>query len=271
MGDDSRRGKGGRRRRPEGTDGAGSMSVALGFHAARTALEQSPRRVERLLLARGRRDERIRRLVGLAREVGVPFQQVPKEALDRMAGGSVHQGVVARLASADLLTEAELLGRLGPASLVVVIDGVSDPRNVGAIARSLAAFGGDGLFLPGHRAASLGPGAARTAAGALELLPVARAGNLPRLLEKLADQSITPVALDPGAGSSPWEVDLTGAVALVAGGEERGIRPSVLERCPVRARLPIRPEIGSLNVAVAVGALLSEAVRQRGPGQIMNR
>ncbi len=241
--------------------------LVFGYHAVRTALEQHPRRVERLWLARGQRDGRTRRLVALARRAGVPYHQVPREALDRLARGVNHQGVGARVAEVELLAEGELLARLSPESLVLVLDGVEDPRNLGAIVRSAAAFGADGIFLPAMHSCGLSPVVSRTAQGGLEMVPVARAGNLGRLLETLQEKEITPVALDPEGAVAPWEADLSGATCLVVGGEGRGIRRGVLSRCPVRVRIPIREEIGSLNVSVATGIVLAEAARQRGePG-----
>jgi 23S rRNA (guanosine2251-2'-O)-methyltransferase len=237
--------------------------MAFGFHAVRTALTHSPRRVERLLLSRGAEDGRVRHLVALAREAGVPFQEVPREALDRLSDSVRHQGVAARLAGTDLLPAEELLDALPDDAVVVVLDGIEDPRNIGAILRSAAAFGAAGVFLPIHHSAGLSPAAIKTAAGAIDLVPVARAGNVSRLLEELADRGLTAVALDPESGVPPWEAPLTGPIALVAGGEEKGIRPTVAERCPVRVRIPIRDEVGSLNVSVAVGIVLAETRRQR--------
>ncbi len=244
-------------------DTAAREGMAFGFHAVRTALTHSPRRVERLLLSRGAEDGRVRHLVALAREAGVPFQEVPKEALDRLSDSVRHQGVAARLAGADLLPAEELLDALPDDALVVVLDGIEDPRNIGAILRSAAAFGAAGVFLPIHHSAGLSPAAIKTAAGAIDLVPVARAGNVSRLLEELADRGLTAVALDPESGVPPWEAPLAGPIALVAGGEESGIRPTVAARCPVRVRIPIRDEVGSLNVSVAVGIVLAEARRQR--------
>ncbi len=238
--------------------------LVFGYHAVRTALEQHPRRVERVWLARGQRDGRTRRLVTLARRAGVPYHQVPREALDRLARGVSHQGVGARVAEIDLLGEDELIARLSPSSVVLVLDGVEDPRNLGAIVRSAAAFGADGIFLPAMHSCGLSPVVARTAQGGLEMVPVARAGNLGRLLESLQERGIVPIALDPEGAVAPWEADLRGAACLVVGGEGRGIRRGVLARCPVRVRIPIRPEIGSLNVSVAAGIVLAEAARQRG-------
>ena len=237
--------------------------MAFGFHAVRTALTHSPRRVERLLLSRGAEDGRVRHLVALAREAGVPFQEVPKEALDRLSDSVRHQGVAARLAGADLHPAEELIDALPDDALVLVLDGIEDPRNIGAILRSAAAFGAAGVFLPIHHSAGLSPAAIKTAAGAIDLVPVARSGNVSRLLEQLTERGLTPVALDPDAGVPPWEAPLSGPIALVAGGEEKGIRPTVAERCPVRVRIPIRDEVGSLNVSVAVGIVLAETRRQR--------
>lgn len=246
-----------------GEDETEFRAFAVGFHSVRTALELHPRKVERLLLARGQRDHRTHQIVEMAREKGIPFQQVPKEALDRIAEGVQHQGIAARLAARELIPEDELIQNLPADPVVLVLDGVQDPRNVGAILRTAAAFGVDGVFLPGHRSAGLSPAAARTAAGGLELIPVARAGNVGHLLEELENRGIPALALDLEAAVEPWETDLTGPLALVAGGEEKGIRPSVLDHCAVRVKIPVRPEIGSLNVSVAVGILLGEVVRQR--------
>lgn len=248
---------------PRGARPSAPEGLALGYHAVRTALEQTPRRVERVMFARGYHDTRTRRLVSLARDAGIPYSQVPKEALDRLAGGMRHQGIAARLAEAELLTASELIERQPDNPLLIVIDGVSDPRNLGAILRTAAAVGVTGLFLPGHRSAGLGPAVRRTSQGGVDLVPVARAGNLSRLLEELGDEGLETIALEPEGGTPYWEAPLAGPAVLVAGAEEKGIRPSVLSRCRVRANIPVRPEIGSLNVSVAMGILLAEAARQR--------
>jgi 23S rRNA (guanosine2251-2'-O)-methyltransferase len=167
------------------------------------------------------------------------------------------------MAACSLVPEAELVGRLPENALALVLDGVSDPRNVGAVARSGAAMGAHGLFLPGWRSAGLSPGAARTAAGALETLPVSRAGNSGRLLDALAERGLALIALDANSGLPPWDVDLAGGLALVAGGEEKGLRRSLMERADAVVRIPVREEVGSLNVSVAVGMVLLECARQR--------
>ncbi|MCE5248152.1 23S rRNA (guanosine(2251)-2'-O)-methyltransferase RlmB [bacterium] len=238
--------------------------VVVGFHPVRTAFELHPRKIERLLLARGQRDHRTQQLVKLAEEHHVPYQQVPKEALDRLADGAQHQGVAAKLSGAELLGEDELIDKLPENALALVVDGVQDPRNLGAILRTAAAMGVDGVFLPGHRTVGVSPAATRTAAGGIEIVPVARAGNVGQLLERLQDAGYQIVALDVRDGVPPWKATLTGPLVLVAGGEEKGIRPSVLERCAARVTIPMRELVGSLNVSVAVGIVLGETARQRG-------
>ena len=258
-----------RGRRPETpaeTEGAPEegQGVVVGFHPVRTAFELHPRKIERLLLARGQRDHRTQQLVKLAEEHHVPYQQVPKEALDRLADGAQHQGVAAKLSGAELLGEDELIDKLPENALALVVDGVQDPRNLGAILRTAAAMGVDGVFLPGHRTVGVSPAATRTAAGGIEIVPVARAGNVGQLLERLQDAGYQIVALDVRDGVPPWKATLTGPLVLVAGGEEKGIRPSVLERCAARVTIPMRELVGSLNVSVAVGIVLGETARQRG-------
>jgi 23S rRNA (guanosine2251-2'-O)-methyltransferase len=238
-------------------------ALACGFHDVRTALKRSPRRVERLMLARGQRDGRTRELVGLARDAGIPFREVPKGALDRLTDGANHQGVAARLASADLLELDELLEAAGSDPLLVVLDEVTDPHNVGAVVRSAAGFGARGLILPAFSSAGLSPVVRRVASGGLELVPVARAGNLARALERLREAEIRPIALDAAAPADFRDVSWRGGVALVAGSEEKGIRPSVAKRCAEGVRIPVAAGLGSLNVSVAVGIVLAEAARQR--------
>ncbi|RMG49175.1 MAG: RNA methyltransferase [Acidobacteria bacterium] len=240
-----------------------SPSLAVGFQAVRSALERTPARVERVLLARGQRDARTRLIVALCRERGVPFGPAPREALDRLAGGVVHQGLIARLSGTDLIALDELIDRLPERPLLVALDGVVDPRNLGAVVRSAAGLGAAGVLIPGHGSAGMTPAAVKTAAGAAALVPIARASNLGRALDRLAEEGIEAVALDTEGAAAPWEVDLTRSIVLVAGGEQKGIRPGVRRRCPAGVTVPLEPGVGSLNVAAAVTAVLAEARRQR--------
>lgn len=250
-------------REPRRPDPEAGGALAVGFQAVRTVLEQHPERVEKLLVGRDNADHRTRQLVAMARENRVPFQQVPGQALDRLSPGVRHQGVAAKLSGTPLQGEESLIEHLSERAVVLILDGIEDPRNVGAILRSAAAFGAEGVFIPAHHACGVSPGAVKTAAGGLDLVPVGRAGNLNRLLERLEGEGFTLAALVPGGALPPWNCDLTGKLAIVAGGEEKGIRPSLLGRCRVRIGIPIRAAVGSLNVSVAVGIVLAEASRQR--------
>lgn len=263
-GSGERHGKRGRPPRSGKPGSAPAEGIACGFHDVRTALKRSPRRVERLMLARGQRDGRTRELVGLAREAGVPFREVPKDALERLTGGANHQGVAARLSEADLLELDELLELAGPEPLLVALDEVTDTQNLGAVIRSAAAFGAAGMILPSFSSAGLSSAVRRVASGGLELLHVGRAGNLARALERLDRAGIRAIGLDARAEQDFRDVSWRGGVVLVAGNEEKGIRPSVAKRCAAAVRIPMAPDLGSLNVSVASGIVLAEAARQRG-------
>ncbi len=246
-------------------DGDGGANWAVGYHAVRTALELHSERVEKLMLSRDLDGGRARHLIALAREKRIPFQQVPPEALTRVAGSSVqHQGVAARMAAAPMSPAEDLLDRLGSDALVVLLDGVEDPRNLGAVLRSAAGFGVAAVFVPDRRSAPLSPAAVRTAAGGAELVPVGRAHNLGQLIDRLRERGFRVMALDVQQAEPLWQADWTGPIALVAGGEEKGVRPSIRSRCDAAVLIPVIPQIGSLNVSVAVGIALSEATRQRG-------
>lgn len=198
-------------------------------------------------------------LTRAAEAAGVPVARVPRERLDELAGGAAHQGVLARapgFAYADL---AELAG-----DLVVVLDGVHDPQNLGAIARTAEAAGATGIVIPKRRSASVTPAVERAAAGALSWLPVARVPNLARALAELADRGVWSVGLDGGAPRTVWEEPLlNGPVAIVAGAEGRGLSRLVAERCDALAAIPLAGHVGSLNVSVAAAVALFEVARRR--------
>lgn len=246
------------RRQPKEPEG-----IALGFQAVKTALEHKPAQVERVMLARRQRDARTQQIVRLAREAGIPFGEVPRDGLDRLAAGARHQGIVAKLSGVPLVDPFELIEQLPEQALALALDGVNDPRNLGAVIRSAAAFGADGIFLPSHNSAGLSPAAMRTSAGGALTIPIARGTNISRLLDTMIDRQIEPVALDACGGQPPWQVDLTGPIVLVVGGEEKGIRRAVRERCQTVVTLPLTEKVASLNLSVAAGAVLAEATRQR--------
>jgi 23S rRNA (guanosine2251-2'-O)-methyltransferase len=235
----------------------------FGFHAVLEALEAGRRNVTRVLVSASRGDHRVQRVLDAAHKAGVPVQREPVRALDRLSGGEAHQGVLALVAAATYADPEDLLRDPGPSPLFVVLDGVEDPRNLGAVVRAAAAAGANGLFMPERGAAGLTAVAVKASAGAVERIPVARVRNVVALLTTLKEKNIWVVGLDT-SGEAPWTAfDLTSPVALVLGGEGRGLRRLARETCDVVLSIPMAAGVESLNLSVAAGIVLFEAVRQR--------
>ncbi len=235
----------------------------FGIHPVLEALRSQKRSVTRVLVAASRSNTRIRSVLDAAREAGVPVLRQPDQALNRLAAGEAHQGVVAIVAGASYADPDEILAAADPTALFVVLDGVEDPRNLGAVVRVAAAAGAHGLFLPERGAAGLTPVAVKASAGATERLPVARIKNVVSFLKSLKERNIWVVGLD-GTGGAPWtSFDLTSPIALVLGGEGRGLRRLARETCDVVLSIPMAAGVASLNLSVAAGVVLFEAVRQR--------
>jgi 23S rRNA (guanosine2251-2'-O)-methyltransferase len=207
-----------------------------------------------------RTDERLSRLLELARAKGVRVSRVDPDALARLSNRGVHQGVVA---SVEERVQASLADLLAGVPLVVVLDGVEDPHNLGAIARSAEAAGASGLVVQARRSAALDGVAVKASAGALNHVPVAEVVNIARTIEELKAANVWVVGL-VGEGETPYtDVDFTLPTALVLGAEGAGLRRLVRERCDWLVQIPLFGHVGSLNVSVAAGIVLFEAVRQR--------
>ena len=200
-------------------------------------------------------------VVALAADRGVPVQRVPRGRLDQLAGGAVHQGVVALAPPRRPVSLAALAA--GPAALVVVLDGVQDPRNLGAILRTAAAAGASGAVVGRHAGSPLTGTAHKAAAGAALRLPVVEAANLAAALDHLRSAGLRVVGADVAGATAYYESSLAGPLALVLGGEARGLRPSTRAHCDELVRIPMPGPVQSLNVSVASGVLLFEALRQR--------
>jgi len=231
------------------------------LHPVEEAVSSRPRQIEWVALDSGRRDERLRRLERLCRAEGVPVRRADRSALDRLAGGSGHQGVAARLSSGAYREESEASEGEQGRRFLLVLDGVQDPQNLGAVLRVAEAVGA-GVVVPERGSAPLSEAVARSSAGAVERVAVYRAGNLRRFVDRLKDQGFRVLGLDP-SGPSLYEQDLTGDLALVLGGEGAGIRRLVREGCDLLASLPMSGKVASLNVSTAAAAAAFEAVRQR--------
>ena len=245
------------------------MNVLYGIHAVEQALEGG-RPLERLLVARGRGGRRADELVKAARAANVPVRFVSREELDRLAGSPDHQGVAALAGAKRYLDLEDLIAQALPPSgqaqepaLFLLLDGVEDPRNLGAILRTAYCAGVSGVVVPERRAAGITPAAEKVSAGASEHVPVARVVNLGRALERLKEAGCWLVGLDEHAPKAFTEVDYTGSLGLVLGGEGKGLHEKIREKCDFVVSIPAAGKIASLNVAVAAGVVLYEAVRQR--------
>jgi len=241
--------------------------VLFGLHAVVEALEAGKRTIDRVLVSRESGGHNLGALLRAARAAGVPVTHLPKEVLARKTGSrAVHQGVaalVAPVAYADADDVCDAAARV-PAGLLVVLDGLEDPRNLGAVIRTAAAAGAHGVLLGTEETVGITPAVAKTAAGALERIPIAREPKLGRRLEGLKSRGFRVVALDPRS-ERLWDAEsYRGRVVVVAGGEAKGLRRGLLEAADARVALPLAGGIESLNVSVAVGAVLYEVVRQRG-------
>jgi 23S rRNA (guanosine2251-2'-O)-methyltransferase len=233
------------------------------------ALRAGKRQIEQITLAEGVRAERLRELLDLARQARIPIHRVPRNQLSRSSGEPSHQGVIARVSSARYADPDELIeslaARVGShdAPLALGLDGVEDPRNLGAILRTAECAGVNGVFIPERRAVGLNETVAKAAAGALEYVPVARVTNLVRLIEQLKERNIWVVGADAEAKTNYTEWDWTQATMLLLGSEGAGLHRLVRENCDSLVRIPVVGQIESLNVSVAAGVLLFEARRQR--------
>jgi 23S rRNA (guanosine2251-2'-O)-methyltransferase len=237
-----------------------------GMHAVAALLKRSPERVESLAVLRGRRDRRLEDVLAAARAQGIAVRELPREELDRLAPG-VNQGVVAEVRAAAALDESHLFDELlpglaGPA-LLLVLDGVTDPHNLGACLRSADAFGAHAVIVPRDNSAPLNATARKVASGAADAVPLVSVTNLARTLRALQDAGVWIVGAAGEAGQSITAVDLRGAVALVMGAEGSGMRRLTREHCDHLASIPMCGEVSSLNVSVATGVFLYEASRQR--------
>ena len=243
-----------------------SGPVAYGVHAVRVLLERTPQRVRRVLLATGKEAGRLAEIRTLAARAGVSVVSVDEASLDKLADGGRHQGVLAEVAarSGDPETQLEeALEAAGEKPLLLVLDGVQDPHNLGACLRSADAAGVAAVIAPRDRAAGLTPVVRKVAAGAAETVPFVAVVNLARTLRELKERGVWLVGTDDSADKSLYEVDLQGPLALVMGSEGEGMRRLTRECCDQLVSIPMAGAVESLNVSVATGVVLFEAVRQR--------
>jgi len=234
------------------------VPVLSGIHPVAEALRAN-RPLDRLLVAQGAGGPRLQEIIDLARRAQVPVRFEPRAALDRLAGTSAHQGVVA-LGAAQKYADLEVAGA---SEMVVVLDGVEDPHNLGAIIRTAHAAGAGSVIIPERRAASITDVVAKAAAGALEHLPVVRVTNVNRALEDLKQRGFWIYGLDERGAEDYARVEYASPTAFVLGGEGKGLHEQVRKHCDLVVRIPLAGKIGSLNVSVAAGVVLFEWKRRR--------
>ena len=238
------------------------MNWMTGFHAVEEALGAG-RALDRIVIARGRRGERVEGVVRLAKSRGVPVRFEDRQQIDRLTGTREHQGIAALSAPKPAAELGDLLRAAGPGSLLVLLDGVEDPRNLGAIVRTSLAAGAAGVVIPERRSAGLSDTVERASAGALAHVPVARVKNLARAMEEMKEAGYWLVGLEERAAKRYTEVDLKSSVGIVLGGEGGGLHELTRRRCDFLVSIPTTGPVRSLNVSVAAGIILFEAVRQR--------
>src|SRR5713101_6324301 len=242
------------------------MDKLTGIHAVKEALE-ARRPIDRIAIAKGRQDTRVEEIVQLARKQGVPLRFEDRGQIDRLANSKDHQGVVALAAARAAASLEDILANAnaghGQLGLIVLLDGVEDPHNLGAIIRTALAAGAHGVVIPERRAAGLTDTVARASAGALSHMPVAKVTNLARTLDELKEAGYWLIGLDEGAPKNYTQADYTSPVGIVLGGEGQGLHELTRKRCDFVVSLPTVGPVKSLNVSVAAGVVLFEALRQR--------
>ena len=242
----------------------------FGLHAVHSLLQRNPTRVAVLLVLESRSDGRVSEILQLAGKANVPVRRVSRHELDELVPGVSHQGVLAETgSSAPGLGENDLPGlleNLGKSVFLLVLDGVQDPHNLGACLRSADAAGVDAVIVPRDRSAPLNSTVRKVACGAAESVPVIRVTNLARTLRALKEAGVWVYGAAAEAESALYEADLSGALALVLGGEGKGLRRLTREHCDGLIAIPMTGSLSSLNVSVATGVCLFEARRQRAMG-----
>jgi len=243
-----------------------TASVVYGLGPVLEALRSDSRKVERVAIADGAREHRLTEIIDLSREQSIPFARVSRERLERdLDRGANHQGVVA-FTSASAYAEIENVIDASENPLILIIDGVEDPRNLGAILRVVECAGADGVIIPERRAVGLTETVAKSSAGAIEHVKVAKVNNLSRLIEGLKARNIWVVGASGDATTTIYDWDWRQPTALVLGSEGSGLHRLVAENCDLLVKVPMYGKIDSLNVSVAAGVILFEAKRQRSSG-----
>jgi 23S rRNA (guanosine2251-2'-O)-methyltransferase len=240
--------------------------LLYGIHSVESALNHDPTNILELYFESDSQNARIKELSDRARDLGLKPHARPRDALDRMTGGARHQGAVARYRAPPPRAESDLsevIEKAGRDALLLVLDGITDPHNLGACLRSAEAAGVTAVVVPKDKAAGITPTVRRAASGAADRVAFFAVTNLARTLKAIKQQGVWLVGLDGESKQSLYSIDLKGPIAIVLGSEGEGMRRLTSESCDFLARIPMRGDVESLNVSVATGVVLFEALRQR--------
>jgi len=242
------------------------MSHIFGIHVISSVLENDPARLKKIIVDGKRHDEKLQNILQLAQRAGVPIEHVDKQCLEKIVGSVIHQGVVAEAKPRKSLDESDLetlLTNLNKPAFLLILDGVQDPHNLGACLRSADAAGVDAIIAPKDNSVSITAVTEKVACGAAETTPFIQVTNLARTMRNLKEKGIWCYGLSDKAKQVFYQADLTGNIALVMGAEGKGIRQNVMKQCDVLYSIPMQGSVSSLNVSVATGICLFEALRQR--------
>jgi 23S rRNA (guanosine2251-2'-O)-methyltransferase len=242
-----------------------SEEIICGSNPVREALRRD-RPITRVWLARDKKDRITEEVIGHCRKANIPFSLVDKNSLDRVCGNAIHQGIAAQIAPKQYTSWHEMKEKAtekGQVPLIVMLDEVEDPQNLGAALRSADALGAHGVVITKHRAAPLASGAARASAGAWEYVMVDRVTNISNTIEDMKKEGFWVIGATAEAGKSIYQMDWTVAVALVLGGEHKGLTPLIRKKCDELVSIPMSGQVNSLNVSAAAAVILSEIGRQR--------
>ncbi|MHA7809526.1 MAG: 23S rRNA (guanosine(2251)-2'-O)-methyltransferase RlmB [Marinobacter adhaerens] len=242
-----------------------SGEFVFGWHAVEAVLKREPERLQQVWIQTGRQDKRVKGITDALDNLGVRWKVVHRKELDERVAG-VHQGIVAAVSESREWTEDDLLAQLAGGDkppFLLVLDGVTDPHNLGACMRTADAVGIQAVIVPKDKSASLTPVARKVACGAAETVPFVRVTNLARFLRSLQDQGVWLIGTAGEANATLYQADFKGPVALVMGAEGKGMRRLTREHCDQLINIPMLGHVDSLNVSVATGVCLYEALRQR--------
>jgi 23S rRNA (guanosine2251-2'-O)-methyltransferase len=245
---------------------AKEQQLLMGIHPVKAAIDSAPERVSLLIIAEGSRNSRVQEIQQQAKDLGIEIRQQARTEMDKRCKGERHQDVMAEFSPDNIWSERDLerlLEAIDGPPLILVLDGVQDPHNLGACLRTAEAAGVDLVVLPRDRAAGLSPVVRKAASGAAEVLNIVFVANLARVLRKLKDAGIWLTATTDKADKELYAADLSGPVALVMGSEGQGVRRLTAEICDYHVRIPMQGTVSSLNVSVATAICIYEVVRQR--------